>query len=139
MGQTFLAVTALLFALVVDLVCAAPAIAQTAKQPAWEQLTPQQKQVLAPLAAEWSSFPDVQRSKLLGIAQRFPGLSPDQKQRVQSRLAEWSKLTPAQRDLARQNFRNLKQLPPEKREEAKKKWDEYQQFQADQADQAEKQ
>ena len=84
--------------------------------PRWAQLTLQQQQVLAPLAAEWDGFPDVQRYKLLGVAARYPKLTLAQQQRVQSRLQDWARLTPEQRRLARRNFKQLHELPQAERQ-----------------------
>lgn len=98
------------------------AVAPVAKPaPRWAQLSPQQQQVLAPLAAEWDGFPDMQRHKLLGVAAKYPKLTPPQQQRVQSRLQDWARLTPEQRHLARRNFKQLHELPPEQRQVLKDK------------------
>ena len=45
-------------------------------QPLWEQLNPQQKEVLAPLAQEWNGMDAAKRKKWLGIAKRYPGMTP---------------------------------------------------------------
>jgi hypothetical protein len=102
---------------------AAPAASAPASRPAprWAQLTQQQQQVLAPLAAEWDGFPDVQRHKLLGVAARYPKLTPQEQQRVQSRLQDWARLTPEQRRLARRNFKQLHELPQAERQALKDK------------------
>ena len=89
--------------------------------PRWAQLTPQQQQVLAPLAAEWDGFPDLQRYKLLGVAARYPKLTPQEQQRVRSRLQDWARLTPEQRRLARRNFKQLHELPQAERQALKDK------------------
>lgn len=89
--------------------------------PRWAQLTLQQQQVLAPLAAEWDGFSDVQRHKLLGVAARYPKLTPQEQQRVQSRLQDWARLTPEQRRMARRNFKQLHELPQAERQALKDK------------------
>lgn len=89
--------------------------------PRWAQLSPQQQQVLAPLAVAWDGFPDMQRHKLLGVAEKYPKLTPQQQQRVRSRLQDWARLTPEQRHLARKNFKQLHELPPEQRQILKDK------------------
>lgn len=89
--------------------------------PTWGQLSPYERQVLAPLAAEWDKFSDLQRHNLVGVAKRYPTLSREEQARVQVRLTDWARLTPQQRDLARKNFQVINQLPPEQRKEVKRK------------------
>lgn len=81
----------------------------------WQELNPQQQQILAPLENDWSSLSKKQQDNFIGIAKRYPQLTPIQQQRLQGRMAKWSKLTPAQRQRARDRFLSVKQLPPEKR------------------------
>ena len=81
----------------------------------WQELTPQQQQILAPLANDWGSLSRKQQNNFIGIAKRYPQLTPIQQQRLQERMVKWSKLTPAQRQRARDKFQSVKKLPPEKR------------------------
>jgi hypothetical protein len=104
-------------------------------QPAWEQLSPEQRSILQPLAGEWPSMESYRRKKWLGIAQRYSTMSPDEKARVDQRMKEWAKLTPEQRQQARASFKSLKQVPPEHKEDVKKKWEEYSQLPAEQREQ----
>ncbi|NNM82448.1 MAG: DUF3106 domain-containing protein [Burkholderiales bacterium] len=92
------------------------------RAPQWDELSPQQRAVLAPVASQWNNFPEFQKRRLLGVAKRFPQLTPIQQKRVQSRLREWSRLTPEERSQARKNFRSLKKLPPDQRKAVKQKW-----------------
>jgi hypothetical protein len=39
----------------------------------------------------------------------------------------WAKLTPTERRAAREKYKTLKKLPPEKRNEVKQRWQEYEQ------------
>jgi len=89
--------------------------------PKWAQLTMQQQLVLAPLAAEWDGFADLQRHRLLGVAEKYPKMSAIEQGRVRSRLQDWAKMTPEQRKLARQNYRQLQELPHDERLAVKKK------------------
>jgi hypothetical protein len=81
----------------------------------WQELTPQQQQILAPLANDWGTLSKKQQNTFIGIAKRYPQLTPLQQQRLQERMVKWSKLTPAQRQQAREKFQSVKKLPPEKR------------------------
>jgi hypothetical protein len=103
---------------------AKPAAAAVAtKGPAWNQLTPPQRQALAPLERDWPSLDAAGKSKWLEVATRLPSLPPLDRQRVQERMAEWSKLSPAERGRARLQFQESRQVMPSDR---KAQWDAYQ-------------
>lgn len=106
----------------------APALAQEPRQPNWNELSYEQKRILAPVFGEWDKMPSHQRKKLLGVAKGYPKKKPDEQQRIQKRLKDWSRLTPSEREQARKKYEQLKQLPPEKRQEVKQKWQKYQQL-----------
>jgi hypothetical protein len=86
----------------------------------WQELTPQQQHILAPLENDWTTLSKKQQNNFVGIAKRYPKLTPIQQQRLQERMVKWSKLTPAQRQRARDKLQSVKQLPPEKREVEKR-------------------
>ncbi|MBE0614679.1 MAG: DUF3106 domain-containing protein [Burkholderiales bacterium] len=98
------------------------AVAAEKKQPDWAQLTPEQQQILAPLASDWNNFDNKRRKKWLLTAKRYPKLKPEQQQRLQKQMHVWAKLTPEQRRIARENYKKLTKQPPEKREVVKRKW-----------------
>ena len=75
------------------------------KQPDWSQLTPEQQQILAPLAGDWNNFDATQRKKWLLTAKRYPKMKPEQQQRLQTQMQDWAKLTPEQRYIARENYK----------------------------------
>jgi len=103
-----------------------PAFAAATKAPNWAELTPAQKEILAPLEPEWNGMEVQRRKNWLKRAERYPNMTPEQQQRMRSRMQEWAKLTPEQRAQARAKFKNMQRLPPEKRQEIKRKWDQYQ-------------
>jgi hypothetical protein len=103
------------------------AAAPDKKQPDWSQLTPEQQQILAPLASDWNKLDDRPRKKWLLTAKRYPKMKPEQQQRLQTQMKDWAKLTPEQRTIARENYKKLAKQPPEKREAVKQKWQEHQQ------------
>jgi hypothetical protein len=98
------------------------------RSPAWSELSPTDRQVLAPLAPDWDHWDAQRKQKWLGIARRYSTMSPTEQQRVQQQMGAWAQLTPAQRQAAREQYKTLKQLPPEQREEVRQKWQEYQQL-----------
>jgi len=89
--------------------------------PFWKDLTPQQQQVLAPVAAEWDTYTARGRKRYVAIADRYPKLKPDEQARVTARLKSWASLSRQDRDKARENFRKVRKLPPEKQAEVKQK------------------
>jgi hypothetical protein len=102
-----------------------PSVVATPPQPKWNELTIQQKTVLAPLSGDWDAMEYYRRKKWVGIALRFPTMAPEEQQRVQGQMQEWAKLSPEQRRLAREKFQAVNQLPTEKKQELKQKWEEY--------------
>lgn len=86
--------------------------------PAWHQLSPLQREALAPLAGQWPTIPVENKRKWLEIADKYPQLSAEGKTRMQARMAEFAKLTPEQRRTARENFQRAYELPRESRESA---------------------
>ncbi len=95
------------------------------KAPTWQQLTPQQKQLLAELATQWDQQPDRLRNSLIKVANKYPKMKPDEQQRVRRRITRWASLTPEQREIARQRYQKIKTQPPEKQKEVKQKWEKY--------------
>ncbi len=120
---TIVALVALVFAL--TLPAGAVVVVPPLKQPKWAELSPQQREVLAPLSVEWDKLESFRKKKWLGIAQRYPTLSPKEQQRMQHRMKAWVKLTPAERQRAREQYKSLQKTPPEQRQAIKQKWDEY--------------
>jgi hypothetical protein len=96
------------------------------KQPDWSQLTPEQQQILAPLASDWNNFDATRRRKWLLTAKRYPMMKPEQQQRLQAKMRRWAELTPEQRRIARENYRKLAKQSPAEREMIKRKWQERQ-------------
>lgn len=90
---------------------------------AWRQLTPTQRQALAPLGAQWSALTSQQQNKWLAISKNFDQLSVSEQITMHSRMADWVDLSPRERNLARLNFNQMQKLPIEDR---KAKWEAYQ-------------
>jgi len=125
MARTFVAILAAI-TLSLALPPARAVTTAAAGQTKWSELTPQQKQILAPLAKDWDGFGDSRRKKWLGIAKRYPTMTPEQQQRVRDQMKPWASLTPAERSVARANFNKKKKETPEQRESRRKKWEQYQ-------------
>jgi len=97
-----------------------------AAKPAWAELSPAQKKILAPLAAQWNQLDTTRRKKWIAIARRYPKMKPKQQERLQKRMKAWAALTPAQRKAAREKYRRVQKLPPAKRKEVREQWKKYQ-------------
>lgn len=100
-----------------------PAVQAAPPSKAWQQLTPRQKQALAPLGAQWSALTAQQQIKWLTISENFTQLTVADQITMHARMADWVGLSPQQRNLARLNFNKLQNLP---KEDKKAKWEAYQ-------------
>ncbi len=101
------------------------AVIGTPPQPAWSQLSPQQKGVLSPLSQDWDKMENIRRKKWLGIADRYPSMKPEEQLRMQERMREWAALTPEQRAKVRGTYKDFQQLPVEQKQVVKQKWEAY--------------
>lgn len=110
------------------LISAAHAAVPALKQPTWTELTPEQKQVLAPLSGEWDMLESWRRKKWLGITQRYFGMHPEEQARIQRRMMDWVNLSPDERKAARERYKKMQKAPPEHLEAFKQKWNEYKQL-----------
>jgi hypothetical protein len=91
--------------------------------PRWNELTPEQRRVLAPLSNDWNSIDDRGKERWLGVAGRFPKMPPEEQQRANQRMVEWSHMTPQQRTQARLNFQESRGVSKEERQA---RWQAYQ-------------
>jgi hypothetical protein len=107
---------------------AAPKKKLPVARPTWIELTPEQRQVLAPLQDDWENLERERRLKWIGIAKRYPKMKPEEQERVERRMHDWANLTPEQRRQARENYRQLAKAPPEKRRKLRQQWADYQQL-----------
>lgn len=94
-------------------------------KPRWADLTPAQREALAPLAAEWDQINPARKKKWLEIGNKVAAMKPEEKRRVQERISAWVKLTPEQRRVARTNYAQTNKLKPE---EKFAQWQRYQQL-----------
>lgn len=97
----------------------------TLPQPGWDELSTQQKIILAPLSKDWERMENIRKRKWIGIADRYAGMKPDEQIRTQDRMREWSRLTPEQRAKIRDSYKDFKQLPAEQKKAVRQKWEAY--------------
>jgi hypothetical protein len=94
-------------------------------RPYWNDLTPAQRDALAPVAAEWDKLGSFRKKKWLELANRYATMSPEEQSRMQQRMRDWVKLSPEQRREARQSYNRVRKLTPEQRSA---QWEHYQQL-----------
>lgn len=102
---------------------ALPAVSALAAAPTWQSLTPEQRELLAPLARDWDKLGPNQRSKWLNAAPRLATLPAPELARLHERMRDWAHLTPGERADARVGFQVAKQVDAEERQA---KWEAYQ-------------
>ena len=100
---------------------AAPVAKAAPVGPLWHELTPQQRQILTPVASEWNGFSGPKKQRLLNVAKRYPDMSPAEQLKIQARLPHWTELPQTTRDEARNNMKKLLQLPPDERKRTEEK------------------
>jgi hypothetical protein len=91
-------------------------------QTPWQQLSPDERRILAPVERQWGQLPGYQQERLKGTARHYPNLQPIQKERFEERLRDWAAMSPEQRRAARETYKGLRQLPPEKQHELRERW-----------------
>jgi len=91
----------------------------------WQKLTPEQKDALQPLAAQWPTLTNSQQRKWVAVTRNFQRLPPAEQATLQSRMTDWSTLTPAQRTQARLNYGEARRVPVTVR---KARWEQYQEL-----------
>lgn len=102
---------------------AAPVLAQPATTlPAWEQLTPAQRELLvAPIRERWNAEP-TQRPRMLAHAERWKSMTPEQRQRARHGVHRWQQMDPREREHMRAVFAHLRTLPDAERKAFMARW-----------------
>ncbi len=103
----------------------APFVAATPLQskPAWNELSPTQRQALQPLAPHWDRLTEQHKLKWLALSKNYPTLSSEEQVKLHLRMSKWATLSQQQRAQARQNFKEIKNLTPEQKAA---EWEAYQ-------------
>ena len=117
--------TSLAFALMIasaPVLAADPPAAPAKPLPAWEQLTPAQRDALiAPVRDRWNTQPDA-RARMFERAQRWQQMTPEQRQRARHGMQRWESMSPEQREQTRALFAKMRTLDEPQRKELKAKW-----------------
>ncbi|WP_240788750.1 DUF3106 domain-containing protein [Ramlibacter henchirensis] len=91
--------------------------------PAWNELSPQQRVALQPLAGTWATLTEPHKRKWIALSRNYAGMSPQEQAKLHSRMSEWAALSPQQRTQARLNFGQTQGVSPD---DKKAKWEAYQ-------------
>lgn len=90
--------------------------------PAWEQLTPAERELLiAPVRERWDLQPD-ERTHMLERAQRWQQMSPEERQRARHGMKRWEHMTPEQREQTRALYAKMRTLDEPGRKALKAQW-----------------
>lgn len=100
-----------------------PAFAQSpAPLPAWDELTPAQRELLiAPIRERWNTEP-AQRPRMLAHAERWKTLTPEQRRRARHGVHRWQQMDPEERTRMRAVFAHLRTLPEPERPAFMARW-----------------
>lgn len=117
--------TSLAFALLIasaPVLAADPPATSAKPLPAWEQLTPAQREALtAPIRDRWNTQPD-ERARMLERAQRWQQMTPEQRKRARHGMQRWESMSPEQREQTRALFAKMRTLDDAQRRDLKAKW-----------------
>lgn len=90
--------------------------------PAWEQLTPQQRELLiGPVRERWNESPQ-RRTSIYRHAQRWQSMTPDQRDEARRGKQRWDHMDPRQRADARVLFGMMRGLPADQRTALRAQW-----------------
>lgn len=90
--------------------------------PAWDELTPAQRELLiAPVRERWNAEP-AQRPRMLAHAERWKTLTPEQRQRARHGVHRWQGMDPEERMRMRAVFAHLRTLPEAERPAFMARW-----------------
>jgi hypothetical protein len=110
-----------------SLVLLAPAVAaaQTTAQPlpAWDQLSPQQRdQLVAPMRERWNNATPERRAHMLEHAARWQTMTPEERARARQGHKRWSDMPPERREQARALYQHMRGLPEAERKAMVERW-----------------
>jgi hypothetical protein len=98
------------------------AAGQDAQLPAWDQLTPAQRELLvAPMRERWDANP-AERARMLGHAQRWRTMTPEQRTRARRGLRHWEHMDPERRTEMRALFGKMRTMTPAQRKQLRAQW-----------------
>jgi hypothetical protein len=90
--------------------------------PAWEQLTPAQRELLvAPLRERWDASPG-DRARMYGHAERWRTMTPEERSRARRGMRHWEHMDPERRRERRALFGKMRGMAPGQRKALRDRW-----------------
>lgn len=90
--------------------------------PAWEQLSPAQRELLvAPIRERWNAAPE-ERARMLERAERLRSLTPEQRRRAHHGMRRFDHMDSSQREHARALYHALLGMDPARRKAFLAEW-----------------
>lgn len=90
--------------------------------PAWDQLTPEQRDLLiAPVRDRWNREPD-KRPRFMEFARRWQSMPQSQRERARHGMQRWESMSPEQREHARALFHATRGMDKDDRADFFAKW-----------------
>lgn len=97
--------------------------APPAPLPAWEQLTPEQRELLlAPVRDRWNDSPPGKRQDMLEHAKRWQSMTPEQRKHARHGMKRWQDMPLEKRLHARALFEYIRPLPEAERKAMIERW-----------------
>jgi hypothetical protein len=93
---------------------------------AWDDLSAEQQQLLAPLEDNWDGLPDARRQNILNGVRRWQSLTPEQQQQAQRRFQEWNRRPRDEREIIRERFQNFRSLDPQQQRAIRERFRDFQ-------------
>ena len=91
--------------------------------PAWEQLTPEQRELLlAPVRDRWNDSPPGKRQDMLEHAKRWQSMTPEQRKHARHGMKRWQGMPLEKRLHARALFEYIRPLPEAERKAMIERW-----------------
>ncbi|UNK58059.1 DUF3106 domain-containing protein [Pseudoxanthomonas daejeonensis] len=99
-----------------------PSEPAAATLPAWDQLTPDQREALiAPVRERWNDSPQ-ERARMLDHARRWKTMPPEERERARRGMRRFEEMSPEQRERARAIFEQTRTMTPEQRQAFRDRW-----------------
>lgn len=106
-------------------VCLPPAAAFAATPatlPAWDAMSPAQRDlVIAPIRDRWNANPDA-RARMYEHARRWQQLTPQERATAHRGMWKWERMDPAKREAVRALFHKMRDMTPEQRQQLRDRW-----------------
>ena len=82
----------------------------------WNQLSPQEQQILTPHKERWDQLSPDRQERLRREAERWQRMTPEERKQAEERYKRWQGLAPQEKEAIRQHYRDFRNLPPEEQE-----------------------